>query len=237
MNDPQITLIGSGKVAHHFSHYLKLLNMPHQIWSRKCDPHFEMLQNVIEKSNRILLLISDEAIEEFIKKYIPNKKKIIIHFSGQLLTPHAYGLHPLMTFSKQLYDLKTYQSIPFIMDKGTPSLKFLLPGLPNSSYVIQSELKALYHSLCVMSGNFTCLLWQKLFDDFETKLKLPKETAMPFLKQIYKNLSTHAEDALTGPLERQDKMTISKNLHALQHDPYQKIYQSFVAMYQTKDNQ
>ncbi|EKD71772.1 MAG: hypothetical protein ACD_46C00103G0013, partial [uncultured bacterium] len=126
----------------------------------------------------------------------------------------------------------TYQSIPFILDHDAPSFSELLPGLPNSHVRLHKSLKAKYHALCVMSGNFSCLLWQKLFSDFEKELKLPREVAYPYLQQQMHNLIDNPTQALTGPLIRGDTKTIEKNLSALEGDPFKQVYESFIACYQ-----
>jgi predicted short-subunit dehydrogenase-like oxidoreductase (DUF2520 family) len=88
--------------------------------------------------------------------------------------------------------------------------------------------KSLYHSLCVLSGNFTTMLWQKVFQDFQDKLKLEPELLLPYMEQTFENLNLNWVDALTGPLARKDDATIEKNIHALEGDLYQNVYRSFV---------
>lgn len=232
IKDSKIAIIGGGKVARHFSHYFKLLQIPYELWTRSKDPNYLRLPELIKTKDSILILINDSAIESFILEHHKILQgKTLIHFSGQLVTPFAYGAHPLMTFSQEYYDLATYQKIPFILNRGSPSLKELLPGLNNPYFFINQEQRAFYHSLCVMSGNFTILLWQKFFHDLKEKLQLPEEVIYPYLNQIFINLNTSPHDALTGPLQRGDKKTITANLNALSNDPYQKIYQAFVELY------
>jgi predicted short-subunit dehydrogenase-like oxidoreductase (DUF2520 family) len=79
-----------------------------------------------------------------------------------------------------------------------------------------------------MSGNFTVLLWQKMFGDLEKRLGVPGAAAMPYLERVAANLRANPQGALTGPLARGDHQTIRKNIEALEGDRYQKIYQSFV---------
>jgi hypothetical protein len=40
------------------------------------------------------------------------------------------------------------------------------------------------------------------------------------------------QTALTGPLVRNDQKTLQKNLQALKHDPFEKIYENFILCYQ-----
>lgn len=222
-------IIGDGRMARHMAHYLELVGTPAVLWSRNFyqasgrPPEQQLAQCSI-----ILLLISDRAITSFIEEHPFLREKKIIHFSGALVTPLCPGFHPLMTLGEELYDLKTYSEIPFICEANGPGFTELFPQLPNSFFKIQPELKPLYHSLCVMSGNFTVLLWQKLFRDFPEKMGIPPEAGIPYLRRITRNLESHPHAALTGPLQRGDTQTIDANLDALKGDPFQTIYAAFV---------
>jgi 2-dehydropantoate 2-reductase len=104
----------------------------------------------------------------------------------------------------------------------------LMPGLPNKSFVVEPELKTLYHTLCVLSGNFTVALWQKAFSDFQSRLGVSSEMLIPYLKQVVSNLETNPEAALTGPVARKDVSTIAKHIQQLEGDNFQEVYKSFV---------
>jgi hypothetical protein len=227
-------LIGDGRVSTHFGHYFRMLGLPVQTWSRReSESERKRKESLAEKAaaaTHILALINDPAIETFFKE---NQDlfadKIRVHASGLLSTPLAEGTHPLMTFVRDdLYDLATYKSIPFVLEKGRRPFREVLPGLPNPSFEIEPADKVLYHTLCVLSGNFTVLLWQKAFTEFEARLKLPREILLPYLRRVAANLETRSGSALTGPLARGDQQTISKHLKTLEGDPYEDIYQAFV---------
>jgi hypothetical protein len=228
---PQYLLIGNGRVARHFQHYFHNLQIPFSTWHRSESE--SVLQSKTQSASHILLLISDDAIDDFIKHYLLHfKKACLIHFSGSLITDLAYGAHPLMTFGYELYDDHRYPSIPFVIDADAPDFASLLPGLNNPHARLNKNLKAKYHALCVMSGNFSCLLWQKLFSSLENEFKLPKEMAYVYLQQQTDNLLKNPDLALTGPLARNDKKTIEKNLDALHGDPFQQVYQSFLLCFE-----
>ncbi len=252
---PTYLLIGDGRVSCHFQHYFKYLGLYFEVW-RRADG-IELLSAKLMQATHVLLLVNDGAIEEFIKTtldpavfaagrrthaagrqaVVPAKagiQPIIIHFSGSLTTDHAHGAHPLMTFSHDLYEESKYCNIPFIIDDAAPEFSQLLPGLPNPHWRLNKKLKAKYHALCVLSGNFSCLLWNKLFNDFENELNLPASVAHPYLQQQMQNLMQNPKQALTGPLVRGDQATIAKNIDALAGDEFQEVYQSFVKNYQTE---
>ncbi|MFU8797430.1 MAG: DUF2520 domain-containing protein [Gammaproteobacteria bacterium] len=224
---PYYLIIGNGRVAHHFQHYFSLLPLPFTTWHRQ--ESLEDLAERIKSASHILLLIRDDAIENFIRLYLQNLS--IVHFSGSLVTPLAYGAHPLMTFNNRLYTLEHYQSIPFVLDHNAPAFENILPGLPNQHVRLDTALKAKYHALCVLSGNFSCLLWQKLFSSLEKEFKFPASIAHTFIQQQTQNLVDNYQTALTGPLPRNDLLTLEKNLLALNGDPFQQIYQAFITCY------
>ena len=223
---PTYGIIGSGRLKSHLSHYFSLSNIPFNTWSRK-ENSLQELRIFMNKSDVIILLIKDDAIETFIDQNPIIKNKILVHFSGSLTTQKAVGIHPLMSFSTKLFDLETYQKIVFIT-KESVDFKQIFPSLKNQSYSIKKADKAYYHALCVMSGNFTSILWAKLFSELEHRLDIPKEAAYPYLNSIYINLINDYKSALTGPIIRKDTITINRNLEALINDSFLPIYESFL---------
>ena len=225
-------VVGDGRVARHFTHYLSLLKIPFRQWSRSTQLN---CADVLASCPIVLLLINDSVINDFIKSHSFLKEKCCVHFSGSLVTDFAYGAHPLMTFGTELYTLEEYKEIPWILEDSSPPFENLLPGLPNPHFVINKEKKGYYHALCVMSNNFTTLLWQKFFNTLEQEFQIPKQHLIPILQRSLKNIEKDHEAALTGPLKRGDRETIKKNLEALSDDAFYSIYQSFVTAYQ-KEN-
>jgi len=222
-------LIGDGRLANHLSHYFSLKKIPYQTWSRKKDTI--SLSEKLKDCDVLLVAIKDNAIENLIQSQnLPDKKWI--HFSGSLSTKLAQGFHPLASFGESLYDLSFYEKIPFVVEKGKYLFKDIFPHLKNNSYEISSQDKSLYHSLCVLSGNFTAILWQKTLSEMSHKLSLPKEALTPYMDSVFKQLSIDPQKALTGPLVRGDQQTIEKNLFALKGDPFEGVYKSFVTAYQ-----
>jgi predicted short-subunit dehydrogenase-like oxidoreductase (DUF2520 family) len=141
------------------------------------------------------------------------------------------GAHPLMTFADQLYDLETYQSMPFMVEPGH-DFGEMFPTLSNPHFAINVEDKAHYHALCVMAGNFSQVMWKGISDRFEQQLNLPAESLHPYLKQVAGNFVQAPASALTGPLVRNDQQTIERNIQSLDGDPLQDLYRAFVRFYQ-----
>ncbi len=229
---PEFGLVGNGRVARHFRHYLQLLGIPVRTWSRadSAPPAAEALQSC----DRVLLLVSDDAIVACADAWPEAGRPRLVHFSGSLVTPAAHAAHPLMTFGPQLYDLETYRVIAFVLDAGGPSFADILPGLPNPSFTVPAANRPYYHALCVMAGNFSTLLWQKLFAELETRFGIPASAAHPYLARVAANLAGDAGRALTGPIARNDARTIAANLEALEGDPFQAVYAAFVRAHEQR---
>ena len=191
---------------------------------------------MLAQSERVLLAIPDQAIEAFVLEHDLTKKNTV-HFSGALSIKGTTSTHPLMTFSNQLYELDFYCKIPFILDQGGSTFPQIFPELVNPHFYIATEQKAYYHSLCVMAGNFTALLWKKLFYEFDKQLSIPHEAALPYLQAVMGNLQTNPQQALTGPLVRKDWATVDKNLCALSADSFLPVYLGFLKSFDSEKYQ
>jgi len=217
---PNYLLIGSGRLATHLRFYLSLYDLPVWQWARRSS---DALEPLLDVADVVLLAISDGALDEWVNR--PELAgKTIVHFSGARHFPNAWGFHPLMTFSRELYAADFYPTIPFVADKGFP-LTEIFPTLQNRVLQIDPEKKALYHALCHMAANFPALLWVQIFDSFEKDLKLPYEILHPILEKILSNTFAQREGALAGPLRRGDWQTLEMHDQALDSFPHlQSIY-------------
>ncbi len=222
-------IIGNGCLATHIAHYLKLEGISHICWSRSEDRSSP--EEKLKSCSIILLAIKDSSITEFLLLHPNLKQKTLIHFSGALKIENVMGFHPLMTFSGNLYTKKKYRSISFIGTTEKKTFYDVFPHLKNPYYTINDDQKSLYHALCVISGNFTTILWQKVFKDFETELNLGKEVLIPYMEQIVENLKLDHKNSLTGPIKRDDKKTIKLNIKALNSKLWKKIYKLFYEVY------
>jgi predicted short-subunit dehydrogenase-like oxidoreductase (DUF2520 family) len=222
-------LVGSGRLARHFRHYFDLLGLPFRTWSRR--ESTEHPSDALASCDTVLLLVRDDAIEAFVDAWPALRRKRLVHCSGSLLTSAAEAAHPLMTFGPSLYGVHEYRAIPFVLDAGGTPLPDLLPGLPNPWFTIPRAERPLYHALCVMAGNFSTILWTKLFDTFETRFDIPRSAAFPYLRRMTTNLEIAPGDALTGPLARGDVQTMAANLKALEGDAFHAVYAAFARIY------
>ncbi len=228
--EPRYLMIGDGRVAKHLGCYFSFLNLSFETWTRK-QPQ-ALLQEKAGRASHILLPIKDGAIEDVavsLRAFAP--QAMIVHFSGALATEAAIGAHPLMTFGSALYTFEKYRAIPFVLDADAPPFEKVLPGLPNAHARLAKDKKAYYHALCVLAGNFSCLLWQRFFEGLEKDLQIGPDTGKPYLRQQTENLLSDYAQALTGPLTRGDNATLEKNIRALDGDPFADVYRAFVTAF------
>ena len=224
-------IVGNGNLASHFHHYFNLLGISHHRWWRKA---LEPFHSLLEKSERVLVLISDDDNSPFIRENrLSGDSKIWIHCSGLLSLPLVESAHPLFSFSDHLYTLETYEKIPFVMEKTSRSFKEIFPGIENPHCTIPSNLKPHYHAWCVMSGNFSTMLWENFFSFLEESLHQHHSFAYPYYESIFQNL-TYAKKPLTGPFSRKDFSTIEKHIKALSKDPFLEVYQAFYNIFNNR---
>ncbi|MFW6027424.1 MAG: DUF2520 domain-containing protein [bacterium] len=241
MTAPVYGLLGSGRLARHLEHYFRAEGMEVRRWARRPeraantidpteypDAEERLLAAVVDCSH-VLVLLSDDAIAPFVERHGFLREKILIHCSGAQSIPGLNGAHPLMTFGPELYGIERYRTVPFVTDAEGLSFPQLFPGLPNPHYPLPAEKKAFYHACCVVSGNFTGLLWERVFAEFETRLGLPKDVLLPYMEQVFENLAG-AEGVVTGPLVRRDMKTIARNLDALEGNDLKDVYEAFLRL-------
>lgn len=229
-------IIGNGRTAKHIGYYFTHLGHDITYWHYQKISYqnnllytTEPLQELSYKNDKILILIKDAGIEDFINQYSFLKNPNTIHFSGSLEVAGISNVHPLISFGQDLFPTDFYPRIPFAQfDSPEKSLESFLPGISNPSFYIPKKEKSLYHGLCVASGNLTVLLWQMVADQLNKNWNLNNDYLKPYLKSVTSNLQTHWETALTGPIARRDEATLVKNYQALQNTPLNEIFKAHI---------
>lgn len=232
-------ILGDGRLAHHLRHYLELEGHTTSAWARKPQSRFnshtrsdaeQRLRQTVDGADRVLLLVADDALAPLLRQYPFLHQQQLIHCAGALSIPGVAGAHPLMTFGSTLYPATDYRTIPFMVEEGHDFAE-LFPGLPNPSYAIATEHKALYHALCVVAGNFPQLLWQNVSARLQDELAVPPEALGAYLQRALDNFLNDPQGALTGPLARQDQATLNRNIGALGSSPLAGLFEAFVTFH------
>lgn len=221
----KILLIGSGRLATHLDYWNSLILQPNILlkWNRK--DSVDKRNQLLAEADLVWLAISDNNLENFYEDALAQTSLPVVHFSGALHFKSMISAHPLMSFPKALFEKNIYSQIHFSLT-GCSHLQAAMPGFHNSFSIMSPENKSLYHSMCVISGNFPQMLWNETEKSL-SQMGIPDQAFQLYLKQITKNYLLLKEQSLTGPLVRGDSATIEKNLKALKDSPLQKIYQAF----------
>lgn len=220
-------IIGDGKLATHLSYYFQSQNIIIKNWNRR-EFDREDLKKKFTQCPISLLCISDYSITNFLQENAFLLEKPAVHFSGSLQFDNVINFHPLMSFTSKMYALDFYKKIPFIGVDENIQFKDIFPSLENPIFYIKKEQKAFYHSLCVLSNNFTSILWKKVYSEFQKTLHLPTEALRPYLMKTFENIAQDPKASMTGPLVRGDFEVIQKNIDSLRNDNFLKVYKSFV---------
>lgn len=216
-------IVGRGRLANHFRTYLQLLDITATTWHREMDK--SVLNDMAVYADRILICIKDDAIHQFLLDYqLPVDK--CVHFSGSVHTPLATRLHPLFTFADHEYTLDEYRKIPFIGELGGADLSVVFPEFENPYFEIPKDQFALYHALCVLSGNGMTALWSYVIEKFENELGLPADLLKPFADKTMENIFRDSKTALTGPWSRGDINTVQKNILSIDDPKFKNVYEA-----------
>jgi len=199
-------------------------------------------EEVVKNSEILFLTVPDSAIADVwddVKK-LPIEDKIICHTSGALssdvfagiekLGAYGYSVHPFLAFSSKNTDVGLISRTFFTIEgseKRLDDVKCLIECLGNSVRIIDKSQKAKYHAAAVFLSNHVTAIAQVgcnvlkgcgLDDEF-THAALNTI----FLGNAGKVAETGTVNSLTGPVERNDVMTVKKHIDALENSEL-KIY-------------
>jgi len=225
----KILIIGSGRWAHHLEKSLALAGVTHTRWARKTHNEDQLVEQ-LETASHVWLAISDTSLGEWVPA-LPELgfRGLILHSSGALEIPGAHSVHPLMSFGPHLYPDDFYPRYAFVTTSSL-SHQELIPGLPNPLTHIPLDKKTFYHAMCVLGGNGSVLLWQKFLFEMR-QMGISTESSTLYVQRVCENLLTQSSTALTGPLVRQDQITLQKDLEAMTGDPFQTVLAAMIVAY------
>ncbi len=221
-----VLLIGRGRLAQHLKYWNSLLENPNSLLQWDRTQKTETLNFYLGQCNLVWLAISDSSLVEFYENHIQSFNIKTLHFSGALNDTRMLCAHPMMSFPKVLLPVETYRKIHFIIN-GFENLTEALPSFNNNFSILNQKNKSLYHALCVMAGNFPQMLWSEVAKNLN-ELEVPPQALDIYIRQITENYLNLKEQALTGPLVRNDQKTISDNIFSLEKNTQLKnIYTCF----------
>lgn len=205
---------------------------------------FDSLEKLIAVSDILFITTPDDCIEAVWKKIkvMPIQEKIICHFSGSLSSVVFSGreqagasgcsVHPMYAFSDKFTSFQKLNQVMFTMegDEGAlAAIKPLFEGMGNAVSVISPESKVRYHAASSMVSNMMIGLYQMSIDmltDCGFEEKQARQLVEPLVRNNVENmLRTSPAEALTGPIERNDVLTVKKHLQVLD-DREQAVYKN-----------
>lgn len=195
------------------------------------------LSKLVDDSDTVFVTAPDGAISEIWEKLrnLPIKNKNICHCSGSMSSTaffnakkygtYIYSVHPFYAVSDKYNSYKDLSKSHFTIEGSPERLNefvTLFKSMGNSVTVISSENKSLYHAAAVIAGNHavalaeiaTNLLIECGFERSDGERAL----GSLIVGNAMKIAEVGAEKALTGPVERNDVITIKKHLDVLGGD-------------------
>lgn len=203
---------------------------------------FSQLSSLVQACDTLFLTVPDTAIITLwqeLKQY-PIAGKNICHCSGAISSTVfddieqygacGYSIHPIYAIHDRFYSVKSLHSVYFTVEGSQTNLikiSTLIESLGNSVRTMSAENKALYHAASVMVSNLVISL-TKISSDIFQQCGFDREFSDKawnalFLGNAENICSSGMVNALTGPLERGDAMTIRHHLGALD-EPERDIY-------------
>lgn len=158
--------------------------------------------------------------------------KIICHTSGSLSSAvfenaaqygaFVYSIHPMYAFANKNGAVMGLENACFSIegDKAClQDLRKLISELGNKTLIIKTDKKVLYHISNVMASNLVLALLSIASDCIEESGVKGEDSIQALMPLINGNINNICEkgfvNSLTGPIERNDILTLNKHLEAL----------------------
>lgn len=236
-----ITILGSGKVAHHLivnildSDQLQL----QQIYARNTNSVTDLVPESIvvsdiaqlKPADIFIIAVSDSAIEE-VSKQIKLPNQFVVHTSGTIpmsvIQLERRGvMYMLQSFTKDKE--VDFASIPFCIEANHPDdfqrLEQLAVSFSERVYKISSEQRKAIHLAAVFVNNFANHMFT-LGEEVCKEFQVPFDILKPLIEETAsKIMELSPIEAQTGPASRGDQNTINQHLSMIADPTKKEIYQ------------
>lgn len=195
---------------------------------------YDTMQELLEACNVVFITTPDSDIASVYEEMLPFgiRDKLIIHTSGSLSSDifrdskqyHAFGysLHPMYAFSKKDGSFEQLEQAYFTLEGAEEKrfeVKNMLSRLGNPVLFIDTKHKPLYHLANVLASNFVLALISQSLGCLE-HCQISGDEALSALMPLIKANIANIEQvgvtaALTGPIERNDLLTVQKHLQVM----------------------
>lgn len=252
-----VVIIGSGNVAHCFSHLLKMNGHQIQQVISKTPEHARELAEKLNTdhtadlaeinydADAYLLAVSDDAIRE-VAGNLRLGKRLIAHTAGAVgmevlaqVSSSIGVLYPLQTLRKEDFDRK---KIPLLVEGNSPSavnrLTALGTAISENIIPMDSNQRLKMHLAAIFCNNFPNHL-ATLCKSYCAKEGLEFNLLLPLLEETFGQMTKPLEAVTqTGPARRGDQLTLQKHESLLTNYPaikslYELLSESIQKYYQS----
>lgn len=195
---------------------------------------FQSLKELLAVSDILFIATPDRCISDIWEEIAIQsiQSKIICHFSGSLSSEifsgrkerdvYACSAHPMFAFSSKFTCYEQLNHVFITMEgdkKALEQMNRLFELTKNPVCFITPEKKTLYHAAASMASNMMIGLYEQSLRMFEA-CGFGREEARELIKPLVSDnvnsfLTKTPQEALTGPIERNDIDTIKKHLAVL----------------------
>ncbi|MDO4690347.1 MAG: DUF2520 domain-containing protein [Fusobacterium sp.] len=208
---------------------------------------YNKLEELVLSSELIFISTNDSQIKEVADTIaeldLDISNKSFAHLSGSLASTELqllfdrgakiFSFHPLQSFSDSQIAIQQLANTVFTVEgQGEYEIivEELLKTYANEYIKISTDNKALYHIAAVILSNYLVTLYglsEQILKDIGINSKQAQQLLMPLLNSTVNNISEKGFNALTGPLERGDLLTIKHHLKNLKNNLHiEKVYRS-----------
>ncbi len=185
-------------------------------------------------SSIIFIAVPDSVIEEtaekILKMNVGLKGKVFLHFSGALDSSvlcslkeqgcETGALHPLYSFSPEPIEIPPNILFTYEGTNGARRIsETLVSDLQGKLIDIKPEHKPLYHAAALLAANsLPAVMYQSesiMKEIFEDSIETGEHIEV-LIRSVLENIKgRELKEAITGPIARQDKLTLFKHEEAL----------------------
>lgn len=221
---------------------------------------YASIEQIVGDNDTLFVTVPDGAIAD-VWDYMRNldiKDKNICHCSGSIASTaffdaqnkgaFAYSVHPLYAINDKYNSWKDLGKAYFAIEGSSEHLaqiKAIFEHAGNIVITMDTAKKSLYHASAVMASNLVTSLFDLSFQML-VKCGFDKDNAvkalLPLILGNVNNIKNFGvENSLTGPVERNDILTVEKHLQAFaQNDElavqelYKLLSQNLIKLSQAK---
>ena len=196
--------------------------------------YYETLEEIIQNSDTLFLTVPDGSICEVYSEIIKSdiNGKCLVHCSGAISSEVFFGIsekgakgcsvHPICAVSDKFEGYKALSKAYFTAEGEAEGLVQLLRNCGNNVELISPESKVKYHASAVFASNLVIGLYN-IATELLQECGLSESFSVNALKPLFlgnseRVVSDGAVNALTGPVERADDVTVGKHLALLDGD-------------------